>query len=104
MAPRALESKAAFLERLRAAWRADGSARVAFGAHHFTHAVVLECGRVRVRRLEVSKEKADAQLAQHGSFMPEHAEQLSEPTGLIAYDAGSLDELIQLIRRGPWPL
>lgn len=104
MAPRALESKDAFLQRLRSTWRADGSKPIAFGAHHFTHAVVLENGRVRVRRLEVSKEKAEASLAQHGIYMPEHAEMLSEPTGRIAYDAATLEEVIELIQRGPWPL
>ncbi|MBL8920050.1 MAG: hypothetical protein JNJ54_14390 [Myxococcaceae bacterium] len=104
MAPRALETKAEFVQRLRRSWRADGGARVGLGAHHWTHGVVLEEGKLRVRRLVLERAKADAYLKEHGLFMPEHAEQLSEPTGAIVYEAASLDELIARIEAGPWPL
>lgn len=104
MAPRPLETKDAFVKRLRSSWKANGSAQVGFGTHHFTHAVIREGGRLRVRALVLSREKADAYRATHGSFMPEHAELLSEPTGAIVYEAATLDELVTLITAGPWPL
>jgi hypothetical protein len=104
MAPRAPESKDAFVKRLRASWKQDGSARVGLGAPHHAHGVVLEGGRLRVRELELPKAKVDAYVAKHRTFMPEHAEMLSEPTGAIVYDAASLEELVQLIEAGRWPL
>ncbi len=104
MAPRAAESKDAFLKRLRASWKPDGSAKVGLGAPHHSHGVVLEGGRLQVRRLELPKVKVDAYLATHRTFMPEHAEMLSEPTGAIVYDAASLEDLVQLIDAGRWPL
>lgn len=104
MAPRAPESKDGFLKRLRSGWKKDGSARIALGSPHHTHGVVLEEGRLRVRRLVLAKEKADAYLAEHRTFMPEHAEMLSEPTGAIVYDAASLEDLVQLMEAGRWPL
>lgn len=104
MAPRALETKAEFVQRLRRCWRADGGARVGLGTHHWTHGVVLEEGKLRVRRLVLEKARADAYLKEHGMFMPEHAERLSEPTGAIVYEAQTLDELVALIEAGPWPL
>jgi hypothetical protein len=104
MAPRALETKQWFLVRLKHSWKADGSARVRFGQHHWTHAVVLEEGRLRVRRLELPEGAAEAHMKKHGMFMPEHAEMLSEPIGKVVYEAASLDELVALIEQGPWPL
>ena len=104
MAPRAPESKDEFLKRLRSSWRSDGSARVGLGSPHHSHGVVLEGGRLRVRELELPKAKVDAYIAEHRTFMPEHAEMLSEPTGAIVYDAASLEELVSLIEAGPWPL
>lgn len=104
MAPRPPESKDAFVKRLRSSWQKDGSARVGLGAPHHSHGVVLEGGRLRVRELELPKAKVDAYIAEHRTFMPEHAEMLSEPTGAIVYDAASLEELVQLIEAGPWPL
>ena len=57
-----------------------------------------------MRELELPKAKVDAYIAEHRTFMPEHAEMLSEPTGAIVYDAASLEELVQLIGAGPWPI
>lgn len=104
MAPRPLETKAQFVDRLRRTWKADGSARVGLGGHHWTHGVVLEGGVLRVRRLVLDRAKADAYRQQHGMFMPEHAEDLSEPTGAVVYEATTLDALIALVEAGPWPL
>lgn len=104
MAPRMLETKAQFLVRLKQSWKADGSARIGVGSHHYTHGVVLEGGRVKVRRLVVPEGAAEAHLKEHGSFMPEHAEMLSVPVGDVLYDAASLKELLTLIEKGPWPL
>lgn len=104
MAPRILESKAQFLVRLKKSWRADGSARIGVGQHHYTHGVVLEGGRVKVRRLVLPEGAAEAHMKKYGSFLPEHAELLSEPTGEVLYDAASLDELLTLIEKGRWPL
>lgn len=104
MAPRILESKAQFLVRLKKSWKGDGSARIGVGQHHFTHGVVLEGGRLKVRRLVLPEGAAEAHLKKYGSFMPEHAEMLSEPTGEVLYDAASLDELLGLIEQGRWPL
>lgn len=92
------------MKRLRASWKEDGSARVGIGSPHHSHGVVLQNGRLQVRRLVLPKEKVDAYLAKHRTFMPEHAELLSEPTGAIVYDATSLEELVQLIEAGRWPL
>lgn len=104
MAPRILESKAQFLARLKKSWKPDGSARIGVGQHHYTHGVVLEGGRLKVRRLVLPEGAAEAHMKKHGSFMPEHAEMLSEPTGEVLYDAASLDELLTLIEKGRWPL
>ena len=60
MAPRPLESKAQFLVRLKKSWRADGSARIGVGQHHHTHGVVLESGRLKVRRLVLPEGAAEA--------------------------------------------
>jgi hypothetical protein len=100
MAPRPLESKEQFLKRLRSA---KGKLPIGFGQHHFSHAVVEEDGVFRVRRLVLPKEKADAYLKQHGMFMPEHAEMLSEPTGEIVHEAATLEELIKKLEAGRWP-
>ncbi|MBE2254307.1 MAG: hypothetical protein IAE78_32560 [Myxococcus sp.] len=105
MAPRASETKAAFLQRLREAWaREGGAAWVGLGAPHHSHGVVFEGGRWRVRQLELPEEKAAAYLAAHGRFMPEDAELLSEPTGAVVYEAATREELVALIEAGRWPL
>ena len=65
MAPRAPESKDVFVKRLRSS--------------------VFEGGRLRVRRLELPKARVDAYVETHRTFMPEHAEMSSEPTGVMVY-------------------
>ena len=73
------------------------------GVAFCSHAVVAQEGVFRVRRLVLSKEKADAYLKEHGMFMPEHAEMLSEPIGEIVLEAPTLEELIKKLQAGPWP-
>lgn len=102
MAPRAPESKQAFLQRLAAAV-ARGATEVRFGAPHHTLAVVHDAAGWRVRRLVLDPAKGQAYLAAHGMFMPEHAEQLSEPTGAIVLEAATADELARLVDER-WPL
>ena len=102
MAPRALESREAFLVRLRAAV-AEGATDVRFGQYHFTHAACFEGDVWRVRRLECAPEDAEAYLAEHGIFMPEHAEVLSKP-GEIVFEAASLDEVERALCDRAWPL
>ena len=104
MAPRPLESKAQFLARLSAQAKSLKKSPVGFGQHHFSHAVVVEEGVFRVRRLVLAKEKADAYLKEHGRFMPEHAEMLSEPTGAIVLEAPTLEALISKLEAASWPL
>lgn len=104
MAPRALESRDQLIARLRAAGDAIARRPLRFGGHHFTHVVVVEDGRWRVRRLTLDRAKADAYMAEHGMFMPEHAEMLSEPGPEIALEADSLEALIAALKAAPWPL
>ncbi|MFT3711020.1 MAG: hypothetical protein QM817_25620 [Archangium sp.] len=73
-----------------------------FGSPHHSRAVVKEEGRFRVRLLELKREKADAYLKEHGMFMPEHAEMLSEPTGPIELDFATLDELISALEKSKY--
>jgi hypothetical protein len=104
MAPRILESKAQFLERLKRGAQALATGPIGFGQHHFSLAVVLEEGRYRVRRLVLPPGKAEAYLKEHGMFMPEHAEMLSEPIGEIVFEAETLEGLISLIEKARWPM
>lgn len=103
MAPRPLETRDQLIARLRAAGDAIARTPLRFGAHHFTHAVVVEGGRWRVRPLVLDRAKAEAYRAEHGMFMPEHAEMLSEPGPDIWLEAGSLAELITALAAAPWP-
>lgn len=104
MAPRPLETRDQFIQRLRAAAARGAQDPIGFGGHHFTHAVVVEAGTWRVRRLHLDRAKADAYLAEHGMFMPEHAEMLSEPGPEVVLEAASLEALITGLRALPWPL
>lgn len=106
MAPRPPESKQDFFARLRqaVAEAEDGEdLELRFGHHHFSHALCREGSRWLVRRLEHDADAAAAYLAEHGTFMPEHAEMLAKP-GAVVHEAGSLDELIAALDRGRWPL
>ncbi len=51
----------------------------------------------------LDRAKADEHLAKLGMFMPEHAEMLSEP-GPVVLEAGSLEQLITLLRAASWPM
>lgn len=99
MAPRPPEPMAHLIQRIR-----DGASSLArqpirYGTPHNSHAVVLEEGRYRVRRLALSRERADAfRAANGGRFSPENAEDLSEPTGAIEHDFATLDELISALQ------
>lgn len=101
MAPRLPESFESFATRLPSAL-AQGQTEVRFGGHHFSHAVCLEAGVFRVRRLETTKEEAEAYLAEHGLFMPEHNEAIAKPRTLV-FEAASLDELLATLKQR-WPL
>lgn len=103
MAPRPLESLDQFIARLRQAAPTIASAPVRFGGHHFSHAVVVEAGKWRVRPLVLDRAKADAYLAERGHFMPENAEALSEPKGPVKLEADSLEQLITALRAQRWP-
>lgn len=104
MAPRPLETREQLIERLLRVGDRVVAAPLRFGGHHHTHAVVVESGVWRVRRLTLDRAKAAAYLAEHGMFMPEHAEELSEPGPDVVCEAGSLAGLIAGLQRLPWPL
>jgi hypothetical protein len=104
MAPRPLEPLDAFITRLRRAAPLAPGAQVRFGGHHFSHAVVMEDGRWRVRPLVLDRAKADAFLKEHGHFMPENAEMLSEPGDPVRFEADSLEGLIALLEGAKWPM
>jgi hypothetical protein len=104
MAPRAPESKAQFLARLQKQAASLATRPVGLGSPHHSHAVVHEEGVFRVRRLVLPKAKVEAWVKEHKSFMPEHAEMLSEPTGEIVLEAPTLAELISRLESMKWPL
>lgn len=87
-----------FLARLRKGASTLATTPVRFGSPHPTHAVVKEDGVFRVRQLVLSKAKADAYLAEHKMFMPEHAAEISDPVGKIELEAPTLDGLISLLQ------
>lgn len=100
MAPRMPESLKDFANRFRAA--ADrGDSQIRFGLHHYSHAIVLEDGVWRVRGLVLDRAKAEAYRAEHGMFMPEHAEMLSEPGPDILFE-GTVDEILAKLPK-IWP-
>lgn len=103
MAPRPLETRDQLLARIRAADPTIARTPLRFGGHHFTHVVVVEAGRWRVRPLTLDRARADAYLKEHGMFMPEHAEMLSEPGPDILFESDSLEGLIAELTRAPWP-
>lgn len=98
MAPRALETLDQFITRLRQAHARKACPEVRFGGHHYTHAVVVEDGVFRVRPLILDRARADAYMAEHRSFMPEHAEMLSEPGPEVLLEASSLDGICEALR------
>lgn len=100
MGPRIPETFEAFAKRLKKALK-KGHAEIRYGRHHFSHAVCLEDGVFRVRRLECSKEEAEAYMREHGMFMPENAEAISKPRTL-EFEAPSLDALLAILKKH-WP-
>lgn len=104
MAPRPLESRDEVIARIRRAGQAIAREPLRFGGHHFTHVVVVEGGRWRIRRLALDPEKARAYLEEHGMFMPEHAEMLSEPGPQVTLEADSLEGLVAALKKASWPL
>ncbi|PCC69674.1 hypothetical protein SAMN02745121_04098 [Nannocystis exedens] len=104
MAPRPLEPLDHFIARLRRSAPLTAGAQVRFGGHHFSHAVVVEDGRWRVRPLVLDRARADAFLQERGYFMPENAEDLSEPGDPVVLEADSLEGLIELLRGAKWPM
>jgi hypothetical protein len=96
MAPRAPETFAHLVTRLRRA-AAEGRRQVPFqsrGMAHFTHVVVVEDGRWRLRRWLLDPQKAEAYLKAHGHFMPEDAEAISEPGPEILLEADDVEAFI----------
>ncbi|WAS92705.1 hypothetical protein [Nannocystis punicea] len=104
MAPRPLEPLDAFITRLRRAAPTVAQQPVRFGGHHFSHAVVVEDGRWRVRPLVLDREVADNFLKERGYFMPENAEALSQPGDPVLLEADSLEQLIEGIKGMKWPM
>ena len=92
MAPRMPETLKDFAKRFRAAAKA-GETQIRFGRHHYSHAIVLEDGVWRVRGLVLDDAKVEAYRAQHRTFMPEHAEMLSEPGPIVVFE-GTIDEVL----------
>lgn len=97
MAPRAPQTAASVIARIKAHAQSLEANPVRFGSPHHSRAVLKQDGRYRVRVLVLEREKADAYLKEHGTFMPEHAEFLSEPTGAIELDFATLDELLSAL-------
>lgn len=104
MAPRPLETRDGFIERLRGAAGSVARQPLGFGGHHFTHAVVVEDGVWRIRRLWLDPVRVEAYRANHSIFTPEHAELLSAPGPEVVLAAASLEELITALCDRPWPL
>lgn len=108
MAPRPLESREQLIERLRRAgadvgWSKRSAELLRFGGHHHTHAVVLADGVWQVCRLVLDRARADQYMQEHGRFMPEDAEELSEP-GPVVLHAPSIEGLITALQAAPWPM
>lgn len=104
LVPRAPESKPRFIARLRAQAATLAQRPVGLGSAHHSHAVVEEDGVFRVRRLVLPGEKVEGYRQTHRTFMPEHAEMLSEPTGEIVLEAPTLEGLLSRLEAVRWPL
>ncbi len=100
MAPRLPEPFDAFVRRLQTALK-EGHTEIRYGRHHHSHAVCLEDDVFRVRRLEVTKEEAEAYMREHGMFMPESAEAISKPRTL-EFETANLDALFEVLKKN-WP-
>jgi hypothetical protein len=98
MAPAPKETPERLVRRLRAHAHLLEVSPLRFGVPHHTHAVLRQDGSYRVRRLQLPEGARERSLRERGHFMPEDAERLSEPTGEVVLEAGTLDELIALIQ------
>jgi len=106
MAPRPLESREQLIARLRRAGADVGrrsSELLRFGGNHHTHAILVVGGVWQVRRLVLDRARADRYMQEHGRFMPENAEELSEP-GPVVLHAPTLEGLITALEAAPWPM
>lgn len=92
------------LSRVRQGATTLAGTPVRFGSPHHSHAVVEEEGVFRVRALFLPQEKVAAYVAEHRTFMPEHAEFLSEPTGQIVFEAPTLEGLLALLQNSSFRL
>ncbi len=101
MAPRTPETLTEFIKRLTQAIEEERD-EVRFGQHHFSHAICMEDGRFRVRRLESTPEEVEAFRKEHGYFMPENLEEISKP-GELVHEAENLVNL-QAWLTSRWPL
>ncbi len=94
------ESKEAFFERLRKAEK--GGRLMRFHPQFGSYAVTREPEGWAVRRMEVDAAEAEAFLAEHGIFMPEHAAMIAKP-GTLVLEAPTMDALIEALD-ARWPL
>ncbi|MDH5491852.1 MAG: hypothetical protein OEY14_07855 [Myxococcales bacterium] len=90
-----------FLERLTRAI-AEGSTEIRFGGSHYTHAVCIEEGWFRVRRLVERREDAEAFLREHGHYTPENAEDLRRP-GESLFESRTVEALEPWLAQR-WPV
>ncbi|MBO6934200.1 MAG: hypothetical protein JJ863_04475 [Deltaproteobacteria bacterium] len=94
------ESKEAFFARLREA--EEGGTLIRFHPQFGSYAVTREPAGWAVRRMEVDAAEAEAYLAKHGIFMPEHAAMIAKP-GKAVLEVPTMDALIAALD-ARWPL
>ena len=80
-----------------------GADEIRFGHAHYTHAVCRDEKGWSLRLLELDPCRAAEHAREYGMFLPEQAEALSRPGSRLLH-AESLDELIEALATGPWPL
>lgn len=82
----------------------DGDLPFSFGSHPSVM-VLHQDGVFRIRELVVDRNdaKTNAQRARSPSWMPEHHYALGQPTGKIYAEAASAAELVELMKKMPWP-
>ncbi|MFY0538698.1 hypothetical protein [Nannocystis pusilla] len=103
MAPRPIEPLDAFIARLRRAspWPPaprSASAATTSATQWWWRTAAGACARW------CSTAPRPTPLKERGYFMPENAEDLSEPGDPVELEADSLDDLIMLLKAGQWPL
>jgi hypothetical protein len=70
-----------------------------FGSPHHHHVLCREDGAWRVRRWVCDPQKGEAYLKEHGYFMPESAEAISEPGPDVVLEATEIDEVLALLKK-----